>query len=508
MILRKPYAFLIKYFKIIHIILFLIFTYLVFQLRNIYMFFVNYVKNNNFTYFEGIANEYMNPLVFFMIILIIAFAISVYELMKKKEKPILFYKILIVYGFVLLIFWIYFRTFFTSLDKSVYDPLTIIIYRDVTAFLYYLNYFYVGFAFIRGFGFDIKRFSFDKDKRELHLDETDSEEYELNINLDKENVTNYIRREKREFRYYLKENASILIVLLIIAIAGVSYFVYSKFFVKEKIYQEQEVVTSNNINYRVNSSMITNLDKYSEEISNNNMFLVVNVTLMTDYEKVNFDDEMFRVNINDKYYYPSFSYDNLFDDLGNTYKTSFSLEKNNNFVIIFKYPKEEIKKSFFEILKSKNNGVYQFDKILLTPVIQKQEKNKLNYNEENTINNVSFQIIDYKIEEETSFEYENCYDGVCTKLNKLVLPNLNEKILSLQFNSENINKTFFEDYLGIKYKYSNKDVIISSKDVKLINQNKNILYFSIPKNSNGLEGIELVIKTRENEYSIELRENE
>ena len=90
MILRKPYAFLIKYFKIIHIILFLIFTYLVFEIRNIYMFFVNYVKNNNFTYFEGIANEYMNPLVFFLIILIIAFAISVYELMKKKEKPILF----------------------------------------------------------------------------------------------------------------------------------------------------------------------------------------------------------------------------------------------------------------------------------------------------------------------------------------------------------------------------------------------------------------------------------
>ena len=96
MILRKPYAFLIKHFKIIHIILFLIFTYLVFEMRNIYMFFINYVKNNHYTYFENMANKYMNPFIFIMIILIIAFAISVYELMKKKEKPVLFYKILMI----------------------------------------------------------------------------------------------------------------------------------------------------------------------------------------------------------------------------------------------------------------------------------------------------------------------------------------------------------------------------------------------------------------------------
>ena len=39
MIIRKPYAFLIKYFKVIHITLFVFMTYLLFKTRNIYIFF-------------------------------------------------------------------------------------------------------------------------------------------------------------------------------------------------------------------------------------------------------------------------------------------------------------------------------------------------------------------------------------------------------------------------------------------------------------------------------------
>ena len=67
MILRKPYAFLIKYFKIIHIIMFIFFSYLVFSLRKIYMFFVNYIKTNNYIYFENMAKEYVTPIMFIMV---------------------------------------------------------------------------------------------------------------------------------------------------------------------------------------------------------------------------------------------------------------------------------------------------------------------------------------------------------------------------------------------------------------------------------------------------------
>ena len=47
MIIRKPYAFLIKYFKIIHIIMFVIFGYFVFALKDILDYFTSAVLSNN-----------------------------------------------------------------------------------------------------------------------------------------------------------------------------------------------------------------------------------------------------------------------------------------------------------------------------------------------------------------------------------------------------------------------------------------------------------------------------
>jgi hypothetical protein len=81
MILRKPYAILIKYFKLIHILMFVFFTYFVFVIRKIYLFFSDYVKNSNFTYFEDMTTRYVPIIVFFLIILLLGFAIGIFLFM-------------------------------------------------------------------------------------------------------------------------------------------------------------------------------------------------------------------------------------------------------------------------------------------------------------------------------------------------------------------------------------------------------------------------------------------
>ena len=47
MIIRKPYAFLIKYFKVIHIIMFVVFGYFIFAIKDIKDYFTNAVLSNN-----------------------------------------------------------------------------------------------------------------------------------------------------------------------------------------------------------------------------------------------------------------------------------------------------------------------------------------------------------------------------------------------------------------------------------------------------------------------------
>ena len=196
MILRKPYAFLIKHFKLIHIMMFLMLGYLVFPLRKLYIFFQGYAKTNNFTYINNMARTYISSIMIVFVIIIIVLSIAIYLLMHKKEKPVFFYRILIIYSLIVLFFLIYAYNFFLDLDIEMHEPLEIMIMRDISLFLYYINFFYVLFCMIRGVGFDIKKFSFDKDIQELHLEESDDEEYELNLNIDRENVKNYFQMER------------------------------------------------------------------------------------------------------------------------------------------------------------------------------------------------------------------------------------------------------------------------------------------------------------------------
>ena len=149
MILRKPYAILIKYFKIIHILMFIFFGYFVFVLRKIYMFFSNYIKDSNFTYFENMTTDYVPTIVFFMVIILIILGISIFLLMNKKEKPVLFYKVLVAYCSILLIAFIYFLIFFNSLADTVYEPLRVVINRDISLFVYLVNFFFVIVTFIK-----------------------------------------------------------------------------------------------------------------------------------------------------------------------------------------------------------------------------------------------------------------------------------------------------------------------------------------------------------------------
>ena len=81
MILRKPYAFLIKYFKLIHICLFILFGYLLFKLRDIYIFFKEYVKNDVYTYIENMASEYIGLPLFLIAIFVLISGIAIFYLM-------------------------------------------------------------------------------------------------------------------------------------------------------------------------------------------------------------------------------------------------------------------------------------------------------------------------------------------------------------------------------------------------------------------------------------------
>ena len=498
MILRKPYAILIKYFKPIHILMFIFFSYFVFALRKIYIFFSTYIKTSNFTYIENMSNIYVPWILFLFVILLLALSIGIFLLMNKKEKPVLFYRVMIGYCVFLLVILIYYVVFFKSLDNTIYEPLRIVVNRDISLFAYLINFFFVAVTFIRGFGFDIKKFSFDKDKKELHLEESDSEEYELNVRIEKDDIKSFVNRNRREFRYYFKENKLIFTIIGIILLVFLSLYVYFNFFVINKIYVEGDDVKVNNLIYRVNSSIVTNIDKYGNEISATNAYLIIDMNIINNQGTGYLDGQALRINIDQEYYYPSTTACDLFSDLGNCYKNQeLKVNTDNNFVVIYKI-KKEYKNVYLEILKNISDE-YQYSKVKLSCVENKPKELNRNLNEEIMYENGVFMITNYTLLNKTTYKYEDCIEDKCKLYTKVVSPNTGEIVLVLEFNNtSNFSDDFINSAFGVKY----NDMVYTGKEIKLISQNENTIYYSVPAFLESVSNFYLTVTTRDNRYNV------
>ena len=247
MIIRKPYAFLIKYFKEIHIGLFVLMTYLAFKTSGVYMFFRDYVKNGTYTYFSNMTFRYVNIFMVFITIVLVGVLLLIYFLMKKKEKKVLYYLLATIYYGVSFALYIYFISVFSRLEFTTFSNQTLVILRDVSMILHYINYGFLAFAFARGFGFNIKKFNFEKDIKELDIKAEDREEIELKSTIDPEQVGDFIRKRKRNLMYYVKENSYILITLLaIIGLSTISIFSINKLVVN-KVYRMGNTINIDNV---------------------------------------------------------------------------------------------------------------------------------------------------------------------------------------------------------------------------------------------------------------------
>ena len=229
MIIRKPYAFLIKYFKVIHIILFLFMSYLTYKTHGVYEFFSNYAKTGTYTYLNNMTFSYVNIFMIIIAIILVTLLLLIFFLMKQKEKKVLYYILATIYYFLSFGLYIYFISIFKSLEFTVYNNQSLVLFRDISMVLYFLNYIFLVVAFVRGFGFNIKKFNFEQDLKELDISESDREEIEVGGQVDYENVGDFLRRRKRNFGYYIKENSYILIVFLIITVLGLgSHLIMTK----------------------------------------------------------------------------------------------------------------------------------------------------------------------------------------------------------------------------------------------------------------------------------------
>lgn len=330
MILRRPYAFLIKHFRIIHLILLGLCSYLTIKAYNIMNFFKEYinVKGN----IEIISSNYVSFYMVISIILIIAISVIIYLLMRFKKKPRLLYIIAIVISLISGILFIYLYGNIKELETTIMPGKTIRLLRDISRFNYWGLLIISIPMLVRGLGFDIKKFNFTSDIADLKLDEKDNEEVEINVDLTSDGIKRSGNKIKRELSYYYTENKLIInIILIITALILILVFPFNKHVVNRNLH-EGETLNTSYFNLKINNSYISE----RKRISRNNSYVILDIEIKGKVDKYSLKLDNFVLETENNEYIPSLKYYLYFTDIGTGYKKEYlDTKEYNKYILIY-----------------------------------------------------------------------------------------------------------------------------------------------------------------------------
>ena len=344
MVFRKPYAFLIKYFRLIHLIITGVLVYIVSQSNKIYSF-INSCIDDPVNRYNAV--DYIDYRIYIFIgVGLLLFAI-IFWLFKYKDKPRNIY-ILSIFGYIasgIYLFLLY--SYFSGLPNGIIDQKVIRAYRDIMLIILCFQYLIIIIMFVRGLGFDIKKFNFTKDIQELNITNEDGEEIEVDVNVDTNSIMRGIRKQKREFGYFLKEYRAFIIGILAIIVVSVMYFGYTYFSDKFKKYNQGE-----SIGY-INNLIIKN-SYYN--IDNDKNYIIVNFDISKYGVQEKFNVSNLVLTIGKDEYLANKNICNNFRKLGNCYKKQFITQDISSYIIVYEVDSINVENSYLIYKESYKNS--------------------------------------------------------------------------------------------------------------------------------------------------------
>lgn len=531
MIIKKPYAFLIKYFRIIHLVLFVPMAYLILKTRNIVAFFRNFVANNYSTNLVNIVSKYINVTMYLSIILIIVSVIAIFYLMKQKNKSTKLYISIIAYYSILFILIIVSHNILANLEQDIISAQAARAYRDISQVVVLPQYFFAIYMIIRGIGFDIKQFNFANDLKDLEISDSDREEVELSINLESYRVKRTLHRFIREFKYYVKENLFIFSCIGLVVFILLGRFLYINLIVNNRTYVITDNMNHKNFSININDSIVTNLGYDGTIITPGKYFLVLKLNIKnnsnTAYE---LDYNNFRLVINNENIYPTLDRGHYFLDLGKAYqKQKIKGQTEETYVLAYELNEKQLLENYTihvldSIIYNEDKVESNYKKINLKPkqITKIQEEATLDLNKILTLNNstlgyTTLQISSYSISNSYINEYNRCQsENNCQKIKEKITANLDSTskktllILNAIYNNDKTtkyyeaNRDFFNDFVGVRYKI-NDEIKIAKVNNRTTTNMENVYILETDAEINQAEDIELIVTVRNLRYTMKLK---
>ena len=528
MILKKPYAFLIKNFKLIHILIAIPLLYLIFKTGAITSFFYEYVNNNYYTNIINIPGTYINMFMYLAIIVVLLLVLAIYFLMRQKEKETKYYMFLMTYYISLFILLLFCHSILRDIEASLLEAQVVRGYRDIAFLLYLPQFYFVIFTLLRGIGFDIKKFNFEEDAKELEISDIDDEEFELIIGQNAYKYKRTFRRFIREFRYYVLENKGTFTVLMIILGTAVGGALYLNYGVYNRTYQQTQRMTHNNLLVTVNDAVLSNLD-LGGNVIDDKYYLAVAVEIENKGKvSSSLDYENFRLELDNELILATLDRTDYFADLGIPYTRDTSIQpgEKNTYVLTYEVPVDKVNHSMnLKILESVTyqigsvTPVYKSVNLKYDKIYENEQGKTIDFGNilelsETNLGMVQIQLKHYWLNSSHQYTYQVC-KGECQSLkNKVVAPrnkillvferNLDMDEYSKYYKSRKGELEFTKDFIKVRYKIGNKEKTVSILDITP-KELKDYWIFQVPKEINQASNIDLIIGVRGIEYTMKVK---
>lgn len=520
MIFRKPYAFLIKNFRKIHIILLLLCIFIYYKTMQLTSFINEFTKYLSYDPYLEPITKYTSLLFYISIIIIIATIVVLIVLLRRKNKPWKLYTVLLLTYIAIFLIFSYTASYFnsgnietTATARAIHDFLFIATIPQYVSFL---------ILFIRITGLDLHKFGFKNDKEFLELEQEDKEEFEISVNIDKDVFKRTYKKVKRLLGYFYEEHKFIMNILFsIISISLIGYIIYY-FGIAHKTISETKTLNANGYSITINKSFYTNKDKAGKIIEKDSSFVILNMTIVNNRGQRKFDSENFHlVNGNKNMTFSKNTYSNYFNDIGNSYNhRDFNKGEKRTFAMIFKVDKNLDKNKFvlyYQQFASYKKAYLRKMKLKLSDVSNINTNSSKEIGEEMTVkfpngDEESFTFEKAIIEDSSDYNIEVCNkNDECEVETKKTTPETNNKTLKISFSSYNFEGQdlidFSSDYGKIKY-IDSKNM---AKEIKIKDmlQNKNYLgkyiYIKVPNEIEKSKQIEIIYTVRNQKYYYKIR---
>ena len=520
MVFKKPYAFFIKYFRLINLILSLLLIFITYKL-NLLRQLVNNIYLGKVVNYSTLKSDYIGFRMYLLIFIVIGILLSIILLFIRKKKPLYDYLYCVIYLIIVIIYLINVSNLFLTLDESVVEITTLKLYTDISFIIIVpMLYFLVKYVLIV-IGFNLKKFNFSKDIIELKQDEKDNEEVEVIFDKNTYKYKRRIRRWFREFKYYYLENKFLINIILSIVTGVILISTFSVNMFRSNRVSVGRSFNAGSFNYKVGNVYETIYDLNYNIIKKDKKYVIVNVSVRNNIQESNsIDFKRIRLLYGNEYVYATNYFNKFFYDLGTPYnKDIIKYGEMYNYILVFEVPntyksKRYTIKFYDKILYSNNDskGSYKEVKVSAKRINEERNEEVLKLNE-----NTLFDKKSYGSSNITISDFDIKYSYVYMEDNKSVVirdKNVNNVLLILNYNLEldskkdiskyfKDDKEFFDKFITVSYKYNNKDKIYSN--VNVVGNVDGKIMLSVPYEVMNASDIKVNIEFRDVKLVYELK---